>query len=162
MSHRHKLEDAAFVTGSSSTSQVCSPGQGSAWAEDFCVRSSCLAEYVPVIFAENLELASRIKSLLECRGFPTLVEWESNGHLGAGVINRRIPVLVPEEMQDDASEIVARAEMADYDDTDDDDDDDDTEVFDDDDDDDVDEDFEEDDLIDSDDDDVIDDDEDDL
>ncbi len=112
-----------------------------------------LSEYVPVIFARHAGEAENYKCVLEDLGIPTLIESNCNTMSPLSVLSRRVPVLVPGEMLEDASEIIARVEQriaiqcdADdgVDDDDDDDDDDDPDEYDDDDDDDDDEDEDED------------------
>ncbi len=68
------------------------------------------SEFVPLVFAISIDWAERYRSALEQRGIPTLVE--SDHHkFSLGLLMRRVPLLVPEEMQDEASEIVARLEQ---------------------------------------------------
>jgi hypothetical protein len=106
-----------------------------------------LSEYVPVIFAQHTGEAEDFKCVLEEFGIPTLIESSSNTFSPLSALSRRVPVLVPGEMLEDASELVAQVEQqiavqfddydgVDDDDVDDDDDDDDIDEFDDDDDDD--------------------------
>ncbi len=103
-----------------------------------------LFEYVPVIFARHAGEAENYKCVLEDVGIPTLIESNSNTISPLSVLSRRVPVLVPGEMLEDASEIIARVEQRipvqfddnEGDDEDDDDDDDDDDLDDDDDDDD--------------------------
>lgn len=84
-----------------------------------------LAEFVPVIFAEGLARAQRIKNVLEELGIPTIVHFPEYSTGRFAMPAKRTPVLVPEDMHDDASEVVARMEKeitAGFDDDDDDDD----------------------------------------
>ena len=67
-----------------------------------------LSEYVPVIFAHSTDDAEAIKDTLEDCGIPTLIDLD--GGTGLWVLARRVPVLVPEEMQEEASEVVAQIE----------------------------------------------------
>ncbi len=95
-------------------------------------RAHDLSEYVPVIFARGIADAENFKYALEERGIPTLVESDSNGISPLSTLTRRVPVLVPAEMLDDASEMIARIEqqpMAGFDDDDLDDDDDDLDDY---------------------------------
>lgn len=73
-------------------------------------RSSLVSEFVPVIFARNIEEAQCVQIALEQLGIPTLVECGAYDRLSLDLVPRRVPVLVPEDMQDQASEIVARIE----------------------------------------------------
>ena len=106
-----------------------------------------LSEYVPVIFARHAGEAENYKCVLEDLGIPTLIESNCNTISPLSVLSRRVPVLVPGEMLEDASEIIARVEQrtaiqfdADEGGDEDDDDDDDPDEYDDDDDEDDDED----------------------
>jgi len=69
-----------------------------------------LSEYVPVVFAQDGSLASLMSDVLECYGITTLVESGEDDADSLGIRPRRVPVLVPEEMIDEASEIVAELE----------------------------------------------------
>lgn len=125
--------------------QSASGIQGGADQETYA-SSPALSEYVPVMFARNSAQAKYIKDALENCGIPTLIDLEEAGFCGVGQLSRRVPLLVPAEMQHDASELVANIEekiVAGFDDDEDDLDDD--EDFDDDDDDDDDSDSAEDD-----------------
>ncbi len=70
-----------------------------------------LSEYVPVIFARHAGEAENYKCVLEDLGIPTLIESNSSAISPLSVLSRRVPVLVPGEMLEDASEIIARAEQ---------------------------------------------------
>ena len=70
-----------------------------------------LSEYVPVIFARHAGAAEDYKCVLEDLGIPTLIESNSNTISPLSVLSRRVPVLVPGEMLEDASEIIARVEQ---------------------------------------------------
>ena len=70
-----------------------------------------LSEYVPVIFAQHAGEAETYKCVLEDLGIPTLIESNSNTLSPLSVLSRRVPVLVPGEMLEDASEIIARVEQ---------------------------------------------------
>ena len=84
-------------------------------------------EYVPVIFAHDIERAEEIREALEDCGIPTLVEFDRTQSSPLSALTRRVPVLVPAEMLDESSERVARLEqgpVAGFDDDDEDDEDD--------------------------------------
>ncbi len=70
-----------------------------------------LSEYVPVIFARYAGEAENYKCVLEDLGSPTLIESDNNAVSPLSVLSRRVPVLVPGEMLEDASEIIARVEQ---------------------------------------------------
>ncbi len=70
-----------------------------------------LSEYVPVIFARHAGEAENYKCVLEDLGIPTLIESNSDTISPLSVLSRRVPVLVPGEMLEDASEIIARVEQ---------------------------------------------------
>ncbi len=70
-----------------------------------------LSEYVPVIFARHAADAENYKCVLEDLGVPTLIESDNNAVSPLSVLSRRVPVLVPGEMLEDASEIIARVEQ---------------------------------------------------
>ena len=70
-----------------------------------------LSEYVPVVFARHAGVAENYKCVLEDLGIPTLIESNSNTISPLSVLSRRVPVLVPGEMLEDASEIIARVEQ---------------------------------------------------
>ncbi len=70
-----------------------------------------LSEYVPVIFARHADEAENYKCVLEDVGIPTLIESNSDTISPLSVLSRRVPVLVPGEMLEDASEIIARVEQ---------------------------------------------------
>jgi len=70
-----------------------------------------LSEYVPVIFAQHASEAENYKCVLEDLGIPTLIESDNNAVSPLSVLSRRVPVLVPGEMLEDASEIIARVEQ---------------------------------------------------
>ena len=70
-----------------------------------------LSEYVPVIFAPHAGEAENYKCVLEDLGIPTLIESNSHTVSPFSVLSRRVPVLVPGEMLEEASEIIARVEQ---------------------------------------------------
>lgn len=87
---------------------------GGVTLEDFrpenCGRSQDLAEYVPVIFARNPIHAHDFTAALEENGIPTLVELAGAGDSPLRALTRRVPILVPAEMLEEASEMIARIE----------------------------------------------------
>ncbi len=69
-------------------------------------------EYIPAVYARNEEDAEKYCALLEDHDIPVMV-----GHLaqetpgrGASSMSRSVPILVPEEFLDEASEIIADSE----------------------------------------------------
>ncbi len=101
--------------------------------------SAVLADFVPVVFADSLAQAQRLSMLLEECRIPTFVETQ-NADLIDPSVSRGVPVLVPSEVFDEASEVLAALEddddedefEVDYDDDEEDDFDDDEDDFDDD------------------------------
>ena len=83
--------------------------------EDFrpenCGRAEDLAEYVPVIFARSPIQADDFTTALEDHGIPTLIELDVAGDSPLRLLTRRVPVLVPAEMLEEASEMIARLEQ---------------------------------------------------
>ncbi|MFQ6048582.1 MAG: putative signal transducing protein, partial [Phycisphaerae bacterium] len=77
---------------------------------------SGLNEFVPVMFARNLTEAAFYRSLLEQRDIPTAVESEQGEADGAEAMVTGVPILVPDEMLDEASQIVAEGGDQDLDD----------------------------------------------
>jgi hypothetical protein len=67
-------------------------------------------EFVPVLFAGDLEEARAYKRLLESVHIPVLLESERGTDKIYSVFATAIPVLVPEHMHDRASELVGRAQ----------------------------------------------------
>ncbi|MCH7604337.1 MAG: hypothetical protein IIB54_16405 [Planctomycetes bacterium] len=88
---------------------------GVATLEEFrpenCGRAQDLAEYVPVIFARNPIQADDFTTALEENGIPTLIELDVAGDSPLRLLTRRVPVLVPAEMLEEASEMIARLEQ---------------------------------------------------
>lgn len=88
---------------------------GAATLEDFrpenCGRAHDLAEYVPVIFAHSPIHADDFTAALEENGIPTLVELDGAGDSPLRLLTRRVPILVPAEMLEEASEMIARIEQ---------------------------------------------------
>jgi hypothetical protein len=80
------------------------------WCDTCETCSRELAEFVPVIFARDVDQAEKIKSLLEDCGIPTLVDVDDRDLPWPAPFTPRVPLLVPEELQDTASEIVAEIE----------------------------------------------------
>jgi hypothetical protein len=78
--------------------------------EDVRTQTGSAAEFVPVIFAQDSALALRVQAALKARGIPALVQIEGRDPAGLGLLCRRLPVLVPEELQEAASQIAARVE----------------------------------------------------
>lgn len=116
-----------------------------------CGRAGDQSEYVPAIFARSASHAENFKEALEECGIPTLVEMRGGDDSPLSTLTRRVPVLVPAEMLEDASEVLARIEQKfkdglDGDDDPEEDEDDEGDDFDDDDDDDEDDDEDDDDL----------------
>lgn len=64
-------------------------------------------EFVPVAFADNITEAEVYRALLEYRDIPTIIEDRFADEPELPVITRGLPVLVPNEMLDDASDILA-------------------------------------------------------
>lgn len=88
---------------------------GVATLDDFrpehCGRAHDLAEYVPVIFAHSPIHANDFTAALEENGIPTLVELDGGGDSPLRSLTRRVPVLVPAEMLEEASEMIAKIEQ---------------------------------------------------
>jgi len=76
-----------------------------------CGRAQDLAEYVPVIFAHSPIHANDFTTALEENGIPTLVELDGAGESPLRLLTRRVPILVPAEMLEEASEMIARIEQ---------------------------------------------------
>lgn len=74
-------------------------------------RAQDLAEYVPVIFARCPIHADEFTTALEENGIPTLVELDGAGDSPLRLLTRRVPILVPAEMLEEASEMIARIEQ---------------------------------------------------
>lgn len=70
-------------------------------------RDTELSEFVPVVFAKNEEEAEQIKMLLEENAIPILVEDDGFGLTGVPALRRGIPLLVPDELLEEASGLVA-------------------------------------------------------
>ncbi len=73
-------------------------------------------EFVPVLFAKEMEHARRIKQLLEDNNIPAMLDHDLDGEAAYTVLPRGIGVLVPDLMHTIASEIVASDEYDDADD----------------------------------------------
>lgn len=67
-------------------------------------------EFVPVLFATEMEHARRIKRLLENNNIPTMLDHDLSGEVAYTVLPRGIGVLVPDQMHTLASEIIASDE----------------------------------------------------
>jgi len=92
------------------------------------------SEFVPVVFVQSRTEADRYRSLLEAVNIPAIVEESGDGGLLALQVGGAIPLLVPEHLLDDASDIVAAIQAspdAEYDDDFDDDEDEDEDDYDD-------------------------------
>lgn len=76
-----------------------------------CGRAGDQSEYVPAIFARSAIHAENFKDALEECGIPTLVEMRGGDDFPLSTLSRRVPVLVPAEMLEDASEVLARIEQ---------------------------------------------------
>ncbi len=76
-----------------------------------CGRAGDQSEYVPAIFARSARHAESFKEALEECGIPTLVEMRGGDESPLSTLTRRVPVLVPAEMLEDASEVLARIEQ---------------------------------------------------
>jgi len=63
-------------------------------------------EFVPVTFAVHREEAEHVLALLERHHVPGMIDSDSNGELLRG-LERGVPVLVPEQMHELATEIIA-------------------------------------------------------
>jgi hypothetical protein len=68
--------------------------------------------YVPVIYARNLTEAEFYKGLLTSNDIPAVIEDEGGESTGmpASVVGQGLPVLVPDEMLNEASQIIAEHE----------------------------------------------------
>ncbi|HNO79955.1 MAG TPA: hypothetical protein PKN33_18050 [Phycisphaerae bacterium] len=73
-------------------------------------------EFVPVLFAKEMEHARRVKQLLEDNNIPAMLDHDLDGEAAYTVLPRGIGVLVPDLMHTIASEIVASDEYDDIDD----------------------------------------------
>ncbi len=67
-------------------------------------------EFVPVVFADDRKSAAFLKELLERHNIVVIIDDERTEEEPYTVLPRGVPVLVPEEMHDRASEIVAAQE----------------------------------------------------
>lgn len=65
--------------------------------------------YVPVIYARNITEAEFYKGLLETNDIPAIIEDAASEVLGIpeSIVGKGVPVLVPDGMLDEASEILA-------------------------------------------------------
>lgn len=70
-------------------------------------------ELVPALYARSLDEAEEFQQLLEDHGIEAVVGSEDESSEAAGRMGRGVPVLVPDALLDEASEIIA-----DHDDTD--------------------------------------------
>jgi hypothetical protein len=64
-------------------------------------------EFVPVVFASDLESAEDYRALLERYNIPALIDDETGCEHTYTALGRGVPVLVPDQMHDRASEVLA-------------------------------------------------------
>ncbi len=75
-------------------------------------------EYVPAVFARSKEEAEEYRQLLDDYDIPAIIPAEEDeasppSRRGKAGISRGVPILVPEAMLDDASEVIAERDNAD-------------------------------------------------
>jgi len=69
------------------------------------------SDFVPVIYARSVDDAETYRSLLEDHDIPAVVGEEAEGKEGSAArASRGIPVMVPEVLLDEASEVIADRE----------------------------------------------------
>jgi hypothetical protein len=68
-------------------------------------------EFVPVVFAADLEEAQAYRALLEAYNIPVLLDSERGGDRIYSTFSKSVPVLVPDHLHDQASNLVAEAEQ---------------------------------------------------
>ena len=73
-------------------------------------RDSDYTELVLVVHANNLAEAELYRSELEAHGIPAVLEQSGAGVAGIPDVGAGVPVLVPEELADDAAEFIAEIE----------------------------------------------------
>jgi len=73
-------------------------------------RESEYTELVLVVHANNLAEAELYRAELEAHGIPAVLEQSSAGVAGIPDVGAGIPVLVPEELADEAAEFIAEIE----------------------------------------------------
>lgn len=76
---------------------------------EFLLEGSCSA-FVPVVFAEDLSDAERYRGLLETVSIPAVIELPGDDAPPRLSIGGAVPVRVPEDLHDAASEVVAAAQ----------------------------------------------------
>ena len=69
-------------------------------------------ELVLLVHANNLPEAELFKAELQAHGIPALLEGEGVGVAGIPDVGAGVPVLVPEELADQAAELIAELESA--------------------------------------------------
>ncbi len=69
-------------------------------------------ELVLLIHANNLPEAELLKAALQAHGIPAVLEGEGAGVAGIPDVGAGVPVLVPEELADEAAELIAELESA--------------------------------------------------
>ena len=67
-------------------------------------------ELVLLVHAGNMLEAELFKAELEAHGIPTMLEGEGAGVAGIPDVGAGVPVLVPEELADEAAELIAELE----------------------------------------------------
>ena len=85
----------------------------SADEDDFTPREDEDADFVAAVVARSHSEAQRYRDLLEDHGIPAIIEDERSQEEGPGLptlLRQGIPVLVPEALLDEASEIIADRE----------------------------------------------------
>lgn len=68
-------------------------------------------EFVPVVFAADLEEAQAYRAMLEAYNIPVLLDSERGGDRIYSTFSKAVPVLVPDHLHDQASSLVAEAEQ---------------------------------------------------
>lgn len=85
--------------------------------ESFDLAPGGREDYVPVVVAKTMDQAEKYRDLLDEHDIPAITdpdyEEESAGKARRGRITRGVPVLVPEALLDEASEIIADCEELD-------------------------------------------------
>jgi hypothetical protein len=69
--------------------------------------ASGLADFVPVVFAEGREKAEQLRAVLETHHIPTLIDPPDPDGLDVVSSGTGVPLLVPSDMFDEATEILA-------------------------------------------------------
>jgi hypothetical protein len=68
-------------------------------------------EFVPVVFAADWEEAQAYRAMLEAYNIPVLLNSERGGDRIYSTFSKAVPVLVPDHLHDQASNLVAEAEQ---------------------------------------------------